>query len=59
MYQIRFLNEISGGLQQGTNMETVVPILKVRNEGGIVLAGENAVLDAGDTFVTNRPERLK
>jgi len=34
----------------------VVARVKVLNEGGIVLAGENAVLDASESFVTNRQE---
>jgi hypothetical protein len=55
VYHIRFLNEISGNLQQNANQEVVVPKLRVMNEDGIVLAGENALLDAGDTYVTNRP----
>jgi hypothetical protein len=55
VYHIRFLNEISGNLQQNANQEVVVPKLRVMNEDGIVLAGENALLDAGETYVTNRP----
>jgi len=34
----------------------VVAKVKVLNDDGIVLAGENAVLDASESFVTNREE---
>jgi hypothetical protein len=58
VYHIRFLNEISSGGVINTNQETVVPIVKVINQDGIVLRGENAVLDAGDSYITNRPQSL-
>ena len=37
----------------------MIPRVKVINEGGIVLAGENAVLDASESYVTNRIEKLR
>lgn len=38
------------------NVETVIAKARVANQDGTVLRGENAVLDAGDTYITNRPQ---
>ena len=35
--------------------ESIQARAKVQNEDGIILRGENAVLDASDTFISGRP----
>ncbi len=54
IYNIRFLND-GGQLQVGQVIEeTLQPRVKLASGESIVLRGENAVLDASDTFVSGR-----
>jgi hypothetical protein len=50
------MNEINQNSLSAGNTETVIPIVKVLNQDGIILRGENAILDASDSYITNRPQ---
>ena len=55
IYNIRFLNDGGSQLQGGQIIEeTLQPRVKLASGETIVLRGENAVLDASDTFVSGR-----
>jgi hypothetical protein len=50
------MSDFNGLQNSGVSVEeSIQPRVKVLNEDGIILRGENAVLDSGDSFVSGRP----